>query len=605
MKKLKAYSKNIFELRIKVKEHIEQWSLIATGTGKKVIARITPMLEEIEKNQNEMLRLIMLRSNANSSALSFGKAGDAFEAAMKLATALEPGGTNETKVATTLGRLTTEMARIQREESALLSFDDDRKMREFLKNTDSRLQTVQGLLTGLKDSITPAQRPDLQTLTAAWEAYVTLHYKIREIKLENGRALAIALSMGKNDELLTKFGASIDEIHALNKEAMKTAIKDAEEVFNNARLELITISLVATGLGIAVALWISLLIARGLARASQLAQTVAGGDLSQTIDYSGREEIGDMIAHLNTMVERLRDIVTDVNNAAQNVATASEQMTASAETLSQGVSEQAASSEEASSSMEQMAANIRQNADNAGTTEKIARQSSADAAKSGEAVIKAVGAMRVIAEKITIVQEIARQTDLLALNAAIEAARAGEHGKGFAVVASEVRKLAERSQIAAAEISTLSSQTLTASAEAGEMLARLVPDIQKTASLVLEISSASHEQNTGAEQINTAIQQLDQVTQQNASAAEQMSSTSEELSSQAQELQNTMSFFSLGNGEGIPEKRAPVKARVSAPAAKRPPQIKRAPAAGGGNGYALKLDHHPHGDSDDGAFERY
>jgi methyl-accepting chemotaxis protein len=193
--------------------------------------------------------------------------------------------------------------------------------------------------------------------------------------------------------------------------------------------------------------------------------------------------------------------------------------------------------------MEQMAANIKQTADNAAQTEKMAHQSARDALASGEAVSKAVGAMQTIAEKITIVQEIARQTDLLALNAAVEAARAGEHGKGFAVVASEVRKLAERSQAAAAEISTLSSHTVKVAAEAGDMLTRLVPDIRKTSELVEEISAACREQTIGAEQINTAIQQLDTVTQQNAGASEEMSATSEELAAQAEQLQNTIAYF--------------------------------------------------------------
>ena len=276
--------------------------------------------------------------------------------------------------------------------------------------------------------------------------------------------------------------------------------------------------------------------------------------------------------------------------------------------------------------MEEMAANIRQNADNAGETEKIARQSSVDAAKSGDAVSKAVAAMKTIAEKITIVQEIARQTDLLALNAAIEAARAGEHGRGFAVVASEVRRLAERSQAAAAEISALSFQTVTVSEEAGQMLTRLVPDIQRTAVLVSEISSASREQNTGAEQINVAIQQLDQVTQQNAAAAEEMSSTSEELSSQAQQLQSSISFFTLGDIQPAGPRMAPVPVhgasgsagpammprRSAAPVAKRAPLAKRQMAvangaAAGAKGYALKLDDHyqAHGDAEDSGFERY
>jgi methyl-accepting chemotaxis protein len=195
--------------------------------------------------------------------------------------------------------------------------------------------------------------------------------------------------------------------------------------------------------------------------------------------------------------------------------------------------------------MEEMAANIKQNAENANQTEKIARLSAVNAQASGDAVLRAVTAMRTIAERITIVQEIARQTDLLALNAAVEAARAGEHGKGFAVVASEVRKLAERSQAAATEISAVSTETMKSAMEAGDMLSKLVPDIKKTAELVEEITAACREQDIGAEQINQAIQQLDKVTQQNASASEEMSATSEELSAQAEQLQSTIAFFKI------------------------------------------------------------
>jgi methyl-accepting chemotaxis protein len=226
--------------------------------------------------------------------------------------------------------------------------------------------------------------------------------------------------------------------------------------------------------------------------------------------------------------------------------------------------------------MEQMAANIKQNADNAAQTEKIARQSAKDAEMSGEAVTRAVDAMRTIAQKIGIVQEIARQTDLLALNAAVEAARAGEHGKGFAVVASEVRKLAERSQSAAAEISSMSSDTVKAAADAGDMLGRLVPDIRKTAELVSEISAACREQDIGASQINEAIQQLDKVTQQNAGASEQMSATSEELASQAEELQTSIAFFkvdtagSARSGAHKAQPKASTKV-LKAPAAGRKP----------------------------------
>ncbi|WP_264393059.1 methyl-accepting chemotaxis protein [Porphyrobacter sp. ULC335] len=311
---------------------------------------------------------------------------------------------------------------------------------------------------------------------------------------------------------------------------------------------------------------------------------LGAGDLSERVEIECRGDHKHMRDAINATVDNLRAFASNVSQAATEVAEGSTQMAASSQQLSEGATEQAASAEEASASMEQMAANIKQNADNAAQTEKIARQSSKDAESSGTAVEKAVGAMRTIAEKISIVQEIARQTDLLALNAAVEAARAGEHGKGFAVVASEVRKLAERSQSAAAEIVSVSSDTVKAAAEAGEMLAKLVPDIRRTAELVTEISAACREQDIGASQINEAIQQLDKVTQQNASASDQISATSETLASRAEELQQSMAFFQLDTAApsimGTRSAAAPRKAATSKPAPRTaaPNRAARAPA---------------------------
>jgi methyl-accepting chemotaxis protein len=346
-----------------------------------------------------------------------------------------------------------------------------------------------------------------------------------------------------------------------NREWLSRSKAEAQAAYESTRFLMISVLVGAIAIAVAAALWIVLSISGALARARSLAQIVASGDLTQTIDKTSRDEVGDLIDALNTMVVKLKEVVSEVMTATRNVASGSQEMSAAAEQLSQGATEQASSTEEASSSMEEMAANIKQNAGNADQTEQIARKSATDAGASGEAVGKAVAAMQTIAEKIMIVQEIARQTDLLALNAAVEAARAGEHGRGFAVVASEVRKLAERSQTAAAEISTLSSETVRAAEEAGGMLKKLVPDIQKTAGLVSEISAASNEQNAGASQINTAIQQLDKVTQQNTSAAEEMSSTAEELASQAEQLQASISYFRLDDRQ----------ARAEVPAAQRRP----------------------------------
>jgi len=349
---------------------------------------------------------------------------------------------------------------------------------------------------------------------------------------------------------------------------------------------------------------------------TELAKEISGGNL--LVDVRERSGKDELMRALGIMVKRLTDVVGDVVAAADNVASGSREMSSGSDTMSQGASEQAASAEEASASMEQMSANIKQSADNAQQTERIAVKSAEDAEVGGKAVAETVTAMKEIAGKISIIEEIARQTNMLALNAAIEAARAGEHGKGFAVVASEVRKLAERSQVAAGEISQLSATSVEVAEKAGEMLAAILPSIRKTADLVQEITAASREQDAGADQINRAIQQLDKVIQQNASAAEEMASTAEELSSQAEQLQNTISFFRIGDSVAAKRVTRAVGGKaLTARTAARGFDTDRSLVKKTANGYdrhdadtdragtGLELDMHGHEDKLDAEFQQY
>ena len=520
---------------------------------------------------------------------------DALEASLE--TQVANGTATEFSRYQAVKALDTAVAEYQMNLLQILVTSDDVELQSQYENAlDEQRLALEADRDALGRMLVGSDRALFDATNKAVVAWLDVAERAGDVSIENGDAKAQDVLSTKivqaRDELL----GYLDIVIATNDESVTAANVEADNLYDSSLTTLIALLVASVAIAAIAATWIVVSISRALGSAVRLANSVADGDLSATASVNSNDEIKDLIDALNAMTGKLRDVVSEVTAATRNVASGSQEMSATAEQLSQGATEQASSTEEASASMEEMASTIKQSADNASQTEKIARQSAADAIASGDAVNKAVGAMQTIAEKIMVVQEIARQTDLLALNAAVEAARAGEHGRGFAVVASEVRKLAERSQAAAAEISTLSGDTVKAAQSAGEMLGKLVPDIQRTAELVEEISAGSREQNAGAAQINTAIQQLDKVTQQNTSAAEEMSATSEELASQAEQLQAAISYFRIDQSSvradapsAQPRANANLRAAVMAKAPHMQPRKKPA-KAGGNGGFDLDLD---------------
>ncbi|MEL6060666.1 MULTISPECIES: HAMP domain-containing methyl-accepting chemotaxis protein [unclassified Methylobacterium] len=620
---------------------------LLTEEGKRLYADVTVKLAAQEVLAKAIIEKAQLNSNVRTWAEIINVGRPATVAVRAELDALT--GRAGAQAGALLRPLLAFQTRLERSWGRLQAATGATTMAALEERVDAARKTQQETTQSLDDLIRVASGLKLPTegLRTRYDAWTASFQKAVAIVATGGAVEAAALAAADFVPATQAVYGALDKLTDYQTHRTAEAAERARADAHEGQTVLLAAVLGALLVGLIVAAWLAVSIARGLGRAVSLAEAVAVGDLSQTITETSQDEIGDLIAAMNRMttnlnatavlagaiaegdltvkavplsdkdtmghaleqmLEKLRAVVADAAAAANNVSAGSQELSSSAEQLSQGSTEQAASTEEASASMEEMAANVKQNAENAGQTEAIARQSARDAEASGAAVGRAVEAMQTIAQKITIVQEIARQTDLLALNAAVEAARAGEHGRGFAVVASEVRKLAERSQAAAAEIGTLSADTVKAAQQAGEMLGRLVPDIKKTASLVEEISAACREQDVGSGQINQAIQQLDKVTQQNASASEQVSATSDELALQAERLQATIAYFrteaSSGVAAAVPQLRA-AAARMAAPA--RPgkavaPKAKARPRAAGAAGFALDMG--GEGDTRDAEFIR-
>jgi methyl-accepting chemotaxis protein len=424
----------------------------------------------------------------------------------------------------------------------------------YAQSLDTNIEKLEQLFNSLS-STTSTEKELIARIKQMAPGVKTAALSVADLGVANKNEEATALLRKDFDPRYEEFHPVTEQLGQFEDKLNEQAAAEAATVYSSARTMMLVLGAFAVLIAVAAAVIVTRSLLRQLggepAYVGGVMQSLGSGDFGITVVIKDGDK-SSMLYSVKLMVEKLSTIIGEVNSAADALAGAAEEVSSTSQALSQAASEQAAGVEQTSASIEEMTASIAQNTENAKVTDSMATKAATDAAEGGEAVKNTVTAMKQIAQKISIIDDIAYQTNLLALNAAIEAARAGEHGKGFAVVAAEVRKLAERSQVAAQEIGTVASGSVELAERAGTLLAEIVPSIKKTSDLVQEISAASQEQSAGVGQINSAVTQLSQTTQQNASSSEELAATAEEMSGQAEQLQQTMSFFKNSNGAQPP-----------------------------------------------------